>query len=313
MAEKNIASLLANELGIKVSQVEATIKLIDEGNTIPFIARYRKEVTGALNDEILRTLDERLTYLRNLEDRRSAILNSIEEQGKLDDELRAKIEAAVTMVALEDLYLPYKPKKRTRATIAKEKGLEPLAEIILAQEKSTIPSNEAENFIDEEKEVNTIDDAIAGEVREISSLTTGRWRMYLGSVLAAGSFSVFFGGSLLDGGVAALFALLICALQEKLLPISMNQLSFNLLCSVIVGVLTGLCANFIPVLHLDKIMIGYIMLLIPGMAMTNAVRNVLGGNTISGVMRLIEAVLWAAALALGFMIAMFITGGGLHH
>lgn len=162
MAEKNIASLLANELGIKVSQVEATIKLIDEGNTIPFIARYRKEVTGALNDEILRTLDERLTYLRNLEDRRSAILNSIEEQGKLDDELRAKIEAAVTMVALEDLYLPYKPKKRTRATIAKEKGLEPLAEIILAQEKSTIPSNEAENFIDEEKEVNTIDDAIAG-------------------------------------------------------------------------------------------------------------------------------------------------------
>ena len=155
--------------------------------------------------------------------------------------------------------------------------------------------------------------AIAGEVREISSLTTGRWRRYLGSVLAAGSFSVFFGGSLLDGGVAALFALLICALQEKLLPISMNQLSFNLLCSVIVGVLTGLCTNLIPVLHLDKIMIGYIMLLIPGMAMTNAVRNVLGGNTISGVMRLIEAVLWAAALALGFMIAMFITGGGLHH
>jgi uncharacterized membrane protein YjjP (DUF1212 family) len=154
---------------------------------------------------------------------------------------------------------------------------------------------------------------LSREVAQIDAMQPSRWRLYVGSVLAAGGFAVFFGGSLIDGAVAALFALLICALQEKLLPISMNQLSFNLLCSVIVGVLTGLCTNLIPVLHLDKIMIGYIMLLIPGMAMTNAVRNVLGGNTISGVMRLIEAVLWAAALALGFMIAMFITGGGLHH
>ena len=162
MAEHNIAGILAGELGIKVSQVEATIKLIDEGNTIPFIARYRKEVTGSLNDEVLRNLDERLTYLRNLEDRRTAILNSIEEQGKLDEELKAKIEAAVTMVALEDLYLPYKPKKRTRATIAKEKGLEPLAEMILVQNKDFVPSEEASNFVNVEKEVNSAEEAIAG-------------------------------------------------------------------------------------------------------------------------------------------------------
>ena len=124
---------------------------------------------------------------------------------------------------------------------------------------------------------------------------------------------MFFGGSLIDGAVAALFALLICALQEKLLPISMNQLSFNLICSVVVGVLTGICTNLLTFLHMDKIMIGYIMLLIPGLAMTNAVRNVLVGNTISGIMRLIEAVLWATALALGFMIAMFLTGGAYAH
>jgi uncharacterized membrane protein YjjP (DUF1212 family) len=136
---------------------------------------------------------------------------------------------------------------------------------------------------------------------------------YLGGILGAGGFAVFFGGTIADSLVAALFALLICAFQEKLLPISMNQLSFNLICSLIVGVLTGICTNLLTFLHLDKIMIGYIMLLIPGMAMTNAVRNILGGSTISGVIRLIEAVLWAAALALGFMIAMFVTGGGLHH
>lgn len=150
---------------------------------------------------------------------------------------------------------------------------------------------------------------LAGEVARIDAMAPSRWRLYVGSVLAAGGFAVFFGGSLLDGAVAALFALLICTLQEKLLPISMNQLSFNLICSVIVGVLTGICTNLIAPLHMDKIMIGYIMLLIPGLAMTNAVRNVLVGNTISGIMRLIEAVLWAAALALGFMIAMFVTGG----
>ena len=150
---------------------------------------------------------------------------------------------------------------------------------------------------------------LPAEVKAISQMQPERWRGYLGSVLAAGGFAVFFGGSLFDGAVAALFALLICWFQEKLLPLSMNQLSFNLLCSVIVGTLTGICTNFLTVLHLDKIMIGYIMLLIPGLAMTNSIRNILVGNTISGVMRLIEAILWAAARALGFMIAMFITGG----
>jgi len=155
--------------------------------------------------------------------------------------------------------------------------------------------------------------ALSEEVKAISELSNGRWRSYLGSVLAAGSFTVFFGGSIFDSLVASVFALLICWFQEKILPISMNQLSFNLICSVMVGVLTGICTNFLTFLHMDKIMIGYIMLLIPGMAMTNAVRNILGGNTISGIIRLIEAVLWAAALALGFMIAIFVTGGGLYH
>ena len=145
----SIIKTLASELNIKTSQVEATIKLIDEGNTIPFIARYRKEVTGSLNDEVLRTLDERLTYLRNLEDRKVQILNSIEEQGKLTDELKAKIEAANTMVALEDLYLPYRPKKRTRATIAKEKGLEPLAKAILEQDKNLNVTEKASEYIND--------------------------------------------------------------------------------------------------------------------------------------------------------------------
>ena len=129
---------LSEELGIKKSQAEAAVKLIDEGNTIPFIARYRKEVTGSLNDEVLRNLYERLTYLRNLEERKETVLNSIEEQGKLTDELKAQILAAETMVAVEDLYRPYKPKRRTRATIAKERGLEPLANVITLQMLSLI-------------------------------------------------------------------------------------------------------------------------------------------------------------------------------
>ena len=162
MMSDSIIKTLASELNIKTSQVEATIKLIDEGNTIPFIARYRKEVTGSLNDEVLRTLDERLTYLRNLEDRKVQILNSIEEQGKLTDELKAKIEAANTMVALEDLYLPYRPKKRTRATIAKEKGLEPLAKAILEQDKNLNVTEKASEYINAEKEVANVENAIAG-------------------------------------------------------------------------------------------------------------------------------------------------------
>ena len=157
-----IEKIIAEELNVKVWQVEKTIELIDEGNTIPFISRYRKEVTGSLNDEQLRTLDERLTYLRNLEDKKGTVLSTIEEQGKLTDELKKQIEECMTMVALEDLYRPYRPKRRTRATIAKEKGLEGLANIISLQMTDKTIIEEAEAYISEEKEVLTAEDAIAG-------------------------------------------------------------------------------------------------------------------------------------------------------
>ena len=156
----SIINTLSKELGIKPTQTEAAIKLIDEGNTIPFIARYRKEVTGSLDDEILRNLYERLVYLRNLEEKKETILKSIEEQGKLTDELRSDIEKAETMVALDDLYLPYRPKKRTRATIAKEKGLEPLSNMILLQQPQTDIYKEAEAYVDTEKEVDSAATAI---------------------------------------------------------------------------------------------------------------------------------------------------------
>ncbi len=158
----DIIAKISEELGIKKSQTDAAVKLIDEGNTIPFIARYRKEVTGALNDEVLRNLYDRLVYLRNLEERKETVLNSIEEQGKLTEELKEQILAAETMVVVEDLYRPYKPKRRTRATIAKEKGLEPLANIISEQTISTSLLEEAANYIDAEKEVNSAEEAIAG-------------------------------------------------------------------------------------------------------------------------------------------------------
>ncbi len=158
----DILKQLTTELNVRYEQVEAAVKLIDEGNTIPFIARYRKEATGALNDEVLRNLDERLTYLRGLEEKKEQVLRSIEEQGKLTDELKAQIEAAATMVVLEDLYRPYRPKRRTRATVAQEKGLTPLAELIMAQE-TTVPLTEsAAAYISEEKEVKTAEEAIAG-------------------------------------------------------------------------------------------------------------------------------------------------------
>ena len=153
---------LSEELGIRKSQAEAAVKLIDEGNTIPFIARYRKEVTGSLNDEVLRNLYERLTYLRNLEERKETVLNSIEEQGKLTDELKAQILAAETMVAVEDLYRPYKPKRRTRATIAKERGLEPLANVITLQMLNTPLETEAAKYINPEKDINSAEDEVAG-------------------------------------------------------------------------------------------------------------------------------------------------------
>lgn len=158
----DIIKKLAQELQIKESQVRAAVQLIDEGNTIPFIARYRKEATGALNDEILRNLHERLTYLRNLEEKKEQVLNSIEEQGKLTKELKEQILAAETLVVVEDLYRPYRPKRRTRATIAKEKGMEPLANLIMLQQTNRSLEEEAAVFIDEEKEVFTAQDAIEG-------------------------------------------------------------------------------------------------------------------------------------------------------
>lgn len=158
----DIAKVIASELGVKAGQVEAAIKLIDEGSTIPFIARYRKEVTGSLNDEVLRDLYERLNYLRNLEERKGTVIASIREQEKLTPELEKQILDAMTLVAVEDLYRPYKQKRRTRATIAKEKGLEGLANIIYLQMTSNPVEKEAEAFLSEEKEVNSVADAIAG-------------------------------------------------------------------------------------------------------------------------------------------------------
>ena len=158
----DIIKILQEELGIRRGQVETTIKLIDEGNTIPFIARYRKEMTGSLDDETLRNFHERLLYLRNLEDRKEAIKKNIEEQGKLTKELAKQIEEAKTLVAVEDLYRPYKQKKRTRAMIAKEKGLEPLANLILLQMTNEPLEKEAKAFINEEKDVKTVEDALKG-------------------------------------------------------------------------------------------------------------------------------------------------------
>ncbi len=165
-----IIQIIAEELNIKQSQVQNTINLIDEGNTIPFIARYRKEVTGGLSDEILRTFGERLTYLRNLEKRKEEVENSINEQGKLTDEIKQDLQNATTLAEVEDIYRPYKQKKKTRATVAKAKGLEPLAEIILAQEEKRDIKEIAEQFINEEKEVKTVEEAIQGALDIIAEM-----------------------------------------------------------------------------------------------------------------------------------------------
>ena len=157
-----IIETIAGKLGVKNWQVEAAVKLIDEGNTIPFIARYRKEATGTLTDEQLRELGESLTYLRSLEERKAKVMESIAEQGKLTDKLKAAIEAAQTLVEVEDLYLPYRPKRRTRAGIAKEKGLQGLADYILAQKKGSDVKKEAQKYVNEEKEVADAEAAIAG-------------------------------------------------------------------------------------------------------------------------------------------------------
>jgi len=158
----DIIKTLAQELQIKSGQAEAAVKLIDEGNTIPFIARYRKEATGSLNDEVLRQLSERLNYLRNLEEKKQQVIASIEEQGKLTEELKSQIEAAQTLVVVDDLYRPYRPKRRTRATVAKEKGLEPLASLIRLQLTKKTLEEEAQAFLDAEKDVNTVEDALNG-------------------------------------------------------------------------------------------------------------------------------------------------------
>lgn len=179
--DMDIILKLKEELNVEKWQVEAAVKLIDEGNTIPFISRYRKEVTGSLNDEVLRDLHERLMYLRNLEEKKEQVLGSIEEQGKLTEELRAKIEAAETMVVVEDLYRPYRPKRKTRASVAKEKGLDGLAQFILAQETTELLETEAQKYVSEEKEVKSAAEAIQGAKDIIAEMISDEadYRIYI--------------------------------------------------------------------------------------------------------------------------------------
>ena len=182
----DIIQTLKEELQVEKWQVEAAVKLIDEGNTIPFISRYRKEVTGSLNDEQLRNLFERLTYLRNLEDKKEQVLKSIEEQGKLTDELKEKILAAQTLVVVEDLYRPYRPKRKTRASIAKEKGLGGLAEYILAQNAARPVEEEAAKYVTDEsaeadKQVKTVAEALQGAMDIIAESISDEadYRLYI--------------------------------------------------------------------------------------------------------------------------------------
>ncbi len=158
-----IIKQLSSELNLKAEKVKETIKLIDEGNTIPFIARYRKEVTGGMSDEILRSFDERLKYLRNLESRKEEVIRLIAEQEKLTPDLEKKILDAKVLRKVEDLYRPFKQKKQTRATKAKEKGLEPLAQLMMAQEATSgTPEEAAQAFVNEDNEIHTIEEALAG-------------------------------------------------------------------------------------------------------------------------------------------------------
>lgn len=177
----DVIKTLAGELQIREGQVQAAVKLIDEGNTIPFIARYRKEATGSLNDEVLRNLDERLKYLRNLEDRKEQVIASIGEQEKLTEELERKIREAKTLVAVEDLYLPYRPKRRTRAGIAREKGLMPLADQIFLQKMSVPAIEGAEGFVSEEKGVATAKEALDGAMDILAERIseTAEYRTYI--------------------------------------------------------------------------------------------------------------------------------------
>ncbi len=182
----DIIQVITQELHVEKWQVEAAVKLIDEGNTIPFISRYRKEATGALNDEQLRSLHERLTYLRNLEDKKAQVMGSIADQGKLTEELKKQIQEAQTLVVVEDLYRPYRPKRRTRAIIAKEKGLEPLANIFSLQMTDKTPEQEAEAFISEEKEVRTAQEAINGAMDILAERISDEadYRIYIRNLTA---------------------------------------------------------------------------------------------------------------------------------
>lgn len=182
----DIIQVITQELHVEKWQVEAAVKLIDEGNTIPFISRYRKEATGALNDEQLRSLHERLTYLRNLEDKKAQVMGSIADQGKLTEELKKQIQEAQTLVVVEDLYRPYRPKRRTRAIIAKEKGLEPLANIFSLQMTDKTPEQEAEAFISEEKEVRTAQEAINGAMDILAERVSDEadYRIYIRNLTA---------------------------------------------------------------------------------------------------------------------------------
>ena len=180
----DITAKLTQELNVQKWQVEAAVKLIDEGNTIPFISRYRKEATGSLNDEQLRDLNERLGYLRNLEEKKEQVLASIEEQGRLDEELKSRILAAETLVVVEDLYRPYRPKRKTRASVAREKGLDGLASVILAQETLQPLEEEAARYLDEEKGVATAQEAIQGAKDIIAEMISDEadYRIYIRGV-----------------------------------------------------------------------------------------------------------------------------------
>ena len=171
MEEKDFYRLIAEETSLKAFQVANTIELLDTGNTVPFIARYRKEATGKLDEDQIRTIEDRIRYLRMLQERKETILKSIHEQGKLTPELEARIKQSLKLQEVEDLYLPYRPKKRTRATIARDKGLEPLAQLIFAQEITSGTLTEfATPYIDEEKGVKNEEEAIAGALDIIAEM-----------------------------------------------------------------------------------------------------------------------------------------------
>ena len=190
--DKKIAKLIAQELQVRLWQVEAAVSLIDEGNTIPFIARYRKEATGTLDDEQLRTLDERLTYLRNLEEKKEKVLESIEAQGKLTAELRAQIEEAQTQVAVEDLYRPFRPKRRTRASMAKEKGLQGLADWLLSPAADHPALEEAQKYVSEEKEVASAEEALQGAKDIIAEMISDNadYRTWIRDITSKDGFAV---------------------------------------------------------------------------------------------------------------------------